>query len=222
MRATAERVGWQPVRSRSASGTRWLASALPLLWLLLAPAHRVSAQAVPAPVTAPGASAQNAPLEPLSVSPGGAFLRSVLVPGWGHVSIGAHSRGGFYFALEAATVYTIFRTRSRLSEARERAAFREELVRERLAQQGITVPEEVAEALERDDTLVGLQDLVGSRERQQEDLVAWSIFLLFLSGADAYVSAHLARFPQPIQVQITPVDSDRAEVALRLSLPNFP
>jgi hypothetical protein len=187
-----------------------------LLGVLIAPALRASAQVVPAPETAPDASAQGALLEPLSVSPRGAFLRSVLVPGWGHVSIGSPARGGFYFALEAASLYALLRTRFRLSEARDRAALREVVVRDRLAQEGITTPEEVQAALAGDERLASFQDLIDSRESQQEDLVAWGIFLLFLSGADAYVSAHLGRFPEPIQVQVTPVDSDRAEVALRV------
>ena len=45
-----------------------------------------------------------------SVTPGGAFLRAVLVPGWGHVSIGAHTRARVYFALESAVAYGIIRS----------------------------------------------------------------------------------------------------------------
>ena len=52
-----------------------------------------------------------------SVTPGGAFLRAVLVPGWGHVSIGANARAGVYFAIESAVAYGIIRTRRRISEA---------------------------------------------------------------------------------------------------------
>lgn len=170
----------------------------------------------------PPAPDQQALLEPRSVSPGGAFLRAVLVPGWGHVAIGSYSRGGFYFALESATLYAFLRTRRRLSEARERAAFRESVVRADIAAQGITDPEQIRTLVDDDGLLGSFRDLVDSREGQQEDLVAWGIFLLFLSGADAYVSAHLARFPAPIEVQATPVGGDRAEVALRIPLPNFP
>ena len=42
-----------------------------------------------------------------SVTPGGAFLRAVLIPGWGHVSIGANARAGVYFAIESAVAYGI-------------------------------------------------------------------------------------------------------------------
>jgi hypothetical protein len=159
--------------------------------------------------------------EPLRVSPGGAFLRAVLVPGWGHAAIGSYTRGGFYFAFESGTAYAFSRTRHRLSEARERAALRESVLRGRLADEGVTDPDEIQSRLDGDVRLGNLQDLVKSREGQQEDLVAFGIFLLFLSGADAYVSAHLARFPEPIQVEVTPVGSERAEVSLSIPLPNF-
>ncbi len=187
---------------------------------LLSGAASVSAQNAPAGSDVPAAAAVRQALqEPLAVSPGGAFLRAVLVPGWGHVAIGSHTRGGFYFALEAATAYAFLRTRARLSEARERADLRESVLRARLTTEGVTEPEDIEAALDGDETLSGFRDLVESREGQNEDLVAWGIFLLFLSGADAYVSAHLGRFPEPIQVQVTPVGSDRAEVGLRVRMP---
>jgi len=170
------------------------------------------------PAAQPGVDAL---LQPAGVSPTGAFLRSVLVPGWGHAAIGSYTRGGFYFALETATAYTLLRTRRRISEADERAAFRESAVRANLADEGVTDPQEIEARLAQDEALTGFQDLADSRKDQQEDLVAFGIFLLFLSGADAYVSAHLARFPTPIEVQLTPISSGRAEVALSIALPNF-
>ena len=160
-------------------------------------------------------------LQPLGISPSGAFLRSALVPGWGHAAIGSYGRGGFYVALESATAYTFLRTRRRLSEARERAAFREITVRADLAREGITEPQEIEARVSQDDALNSFQDLVDSRKGQQEDLVAFGLFLIFLSGADAYVSAHLARFPAPIEVQVSPTASGGAEVGLSISLPNL-
>lgn len=204
---------------------RWAALLCAAAPLLGASPSGVGAQQA-APQQATGAPAQASAgqqlLEPLSVSPGGAFVRALLVPGWGHVAIGSYSRGGFYFALESATLYAFLRTRSRLSEARERADLRESVVRTDLASQGITDPEQIETLVEQDELLGGFRDLVESREGQQEDLIAWGIFLLFLSGADAYVSAHLARFPAPIELQATPVGAERAEVSLRIPLPNLP
>ena len=165
-----------------------------------------------------GGAAQ-ATLPPLSISPRGALIRAMLVPGWGHAAIGSYTRGGFYFALEATTAYTFLRTRARLSDARERAALRERVILARLADEGITDPTTIESRLDADQTLQGLQDLVSSREGQQEDLIAWGIFLVFLTGADAYVSAHLSRFPTPIEMEASALPDGRAEVLLRIPFP---
>jgi hypothetical protein len=159
------------------------------------------------------------PPPPLSVSPRGAMIRAMLVPGWGHAAIGAYSRGGFYVALESLTAYTLLRTRNRLGDARERAGFRESFLRASLAQEGVTDPAVIETRLEEDDVLAGLRDLVSSRENQQEDLVAFGIFVLFLTGADAYVSAHLARFPTPIEIEAAGTPATGMEIRLSVPLP---
>ena len=151
-----------------------------------------------------------------TASPTGAFLRAVLVPGWGHASIGSHARGGFYFALEATTVYGTLRTRKRLSQVVERVEFREGVLREDLAAQGITDPVEIDAALDDDETLEDLRALEESRRQQREDWLALGIFLLLLSGADAYVSAHLGNFPAPIEMQAAPVGDGRIELGFRI------
>lgn len=154
------------------------------------------------------------------VSPRGAFIRALLVPGWGHAAIGSYTRAGFYFAAETATAYTLLRTRHRLSEARAHRGLVEGALRQDLAAQGVTEPEEIEALLAEDESLRELRELVEAREQQQEDLVAFGIFLLFLSGADAYVSAHLADFPAPISLDAEPRDREgRMDLMLRLRLP---
>jgi hypothetical protein len=185
-------------------------------WVVAGAASPLEGQQLPAPGT--GTTTEPAQ-EPLGVSPRGALIRAMLVPGWGHAAIGSYTRGGFYFALEAATAYTFLRTRGRLSEARERAALRERVLRARLAAEGIADVAEIRTRLDADEVLGGLEDLVSSREGQQEDLVAWGIFLIFLTGADAYVSAHLSRFPTPIEMEASGSADGRAEVMLRIPFP---
>jgi hypothetical protein len=182
----------------------------------------LGAQQIPPP--AAGAAAESAP--PLGVSPRGALIRAMLVPGWGHAAIGSYTRGGFYFALEAATAYTFLRTRGRLTEARERAALRESVVRARVAEEVFAPipfapvdPAEIETRVDADERLQALRDLVSSREGQQEDLIAWGIFLVFLTGADAYVSAHLSRFPTPIELETSASPDGRGEVTLRIPFP---
>ncbi|MGH7555350.1 MAG: hypothetical protein ACREMQ_20295, partial [Longimicrobiales bacterium] len=38
-------------------------------------------------------------------SPRGAFLRSLLIPGWGQASVGSYTRGGIFFAIQSTSGY---------------------------------------------------------------------------------------------------------------------
>lgn len=178
----------------------------------------LGAQEPPTPV-----SGGQRPLpEPLDISPGGAFLRALAFPGWGHAAIGSHTRGAFYFGAQATTTYTLFRTRIRVGEAQDRVRFRENVLLQRLAAEGVTDPDAIEQRFEEDATLGELRSLLDARKEQQEDLVAFGIFLLLLSGADAYVSAHLARFPDPLELEARPgpAGSGTFDVGIRLKLPN--
>lgn len=165
------------------------------------------------------ATPATSPAPPLSISPGGAFLRALAVPGWGHAAIGSYTRGGVYFAAQSTTLYTLFRTRIRVGESQDRVRLREGILRARLDAEGITDPEEVQARFDEDPALTELRGLLDSRKDQQEDLVALGIFLLFLSGADAYVSAHLARFPDPLEIEGAPVAGGGFELGLRMRSP---
>jgi hypothetical protein len=157
---------------------------------------------------------------PVTISPRGALLRALALPGWGHAAIGSYTRGGFYFALQAATGYTFLRTRRRLGTVRDRVTFRESFLRAELAAEGVTDPATIEERLDEDAALSELRALQDGREQQQEDLIAFGIFVLFLSGADAYVSAHLSRFPEPLEVEAEPLGGGRYALGLRVRLPN--
>lgn len=149
------------------------------------------------------------------VSPGGAFLRALVLPGWGHAAIGSYTRGGFYFAAESATAWMLLRTVRRRSAAEDVRDLREATVRERLRARGITDPAEVAAAIREDEAANDARKLVDARSQQFEDWLALGVFLVFLSGADAYVSAHLQDFPEPVQVGFGPVPGG-FEVGLRI------
>jgi len=157
------------------------------------------------------------------ISPLGAFLRAVALPSWGHGAIGSHRRGVFYLAAEGGTAWMLLRTASRRSSADRVLAAREGVVRARVEQatppEGET-PEEFAIRLESalaEDPLV--DDARRRREARQgqfEDWLAMGIFLTLLSGADAFVSAHLRDFPDPIDVQVAPAPGGGMEVAARI------
>lgn len=50
-------------------------------------------------------------------APMSAFLRSVLIPGWGQLAADKPVRGAFYFAMQTATVYMVLRTQNRIDDA---------------------------------------------------------------------------------------------------------
>jgi len=112
------------------------------------------------------------------ISPRGAFLRSLVLPGWGQSEIGAPERGIVYFALEAGSLWMVLKSQHRLNQAYDR----EEILKRTGA-----IPE------------TQTTGLVRSRRAQREDWVALSVFWLFFSGADAFVGAYLRDFDASVQ-----------------------
>lgn len=199
---------------------RWKLALASLLGLALAvPTIGAAQEAPPAPEPVEDVAADSVVSSP-GIAPSGAFVRAVLIPGWGHSSIGSYRRGGFYFAVEATTAWGLLRTIRRLTETRRRITFREEVLRAEQADFGVTDPDEIQEALDGDEVLDDLLDLLAAREDQQEDWAALGIFLLFLAGADAFVSAHLADFPTPITLDAQPLPGGRVELSVGVKLPN--
>ena len=107
------------------------------------------------------------------ITPRGAFLRSLVLPGWGQSEIGAPERGVVYFALEAGSLWMVLKSQHRLSQAYER--------QEILKRTGVLAEERTS-------------GLMRARRAQREDWIALSLFWLFFSGADAFVGAHLRDF----------------------------
>lgn len=166
-----------------------------------------------------GAQAQTDTVASPQVTPLGAFLRAVALPSWGHGSIGSHRRGVFYLAAEGGTAWMLLRTASRRASAERVLAAREAVVRARvgLENPGAENLEELVDAAFADDALVaGALRRRDARQNQFEDWMAMGIFLTLLSGADAFVSAHLKDFPDPIEVQVGPAPGGGMEVGARL------
>lgn len=172
--------------------------------LLLLPALWVSpgaAQEAPLPDTVPAAPAVRADTLARAdtlregVSPQGAFLRSLVLPGWGQSAVGSPGRGAVYFALESGSLWMLYKSRRKLGEAREL---------ERTLRAG-------GELTER-ETL----GLVDTREEQVEDWITLSAFWLLFSAADAYVSAYLADFDERIGVAPAPEGGLRMEASIPL------
>lgn len=184
--------------------------------MVLASAAASSAQADdPPPEEGQGSPLLQSSVEGGPVSPMGAFLRAVAIPGWGHASVGAHGRGGFYLTTQAVNVWMLVRTRTRRDDARSLRGLRGADIRAELAALGVTDETQIQTALEADDDWAGADRLVGARQQQFEDWLALGIFTVLLSGADALVSAHLQDFPQVAPVPVG--DDGRMEV--RVTVP---
>ena len=134
------------------------------------PAPRDTARA---PIQIRGDTVPIVPDSLLPVSPRGAFLRSLVLPGWGQSELGAPGRGGVYFLLETGSLWMLLKTNQKLDEAR-----RLETIARETGEIGPTTK----------------HPLVRDRENQREDWITLSIFWLFFSGADAFVAAHLQDF----------------------------
>ena len=194
---------------------------LPVLALLLAVAAGpwtgaapVSAQALPAfgPMSDSTATADTTTVD--GITPTGAFLRSVVLPGWGHAAIGSHLRGAFYVGAEGGIGWMLLRIRSRLRSANDRLDLIESDARSALEFQGIVDPEIQEDSLSRRDDVRSARGLVEARKQQREDWIALGIFFVLLSGADAYVSAHLKDFPaEPV---FNANENGRVEVGFRV------
>ena len=96
------------------------------------------------------------------VSPMGALLRSLVIPGWGQTAVDRPARGAIYFAAESASLFMVFKSNSKLSAARK-----------------ANPPND---------------DLVEARTNQRENWIVLAAFIAFMSGLDAWVSAHLWDF----------------------------
>ena len=154
---------------------------------------------------------------PGRVSPGGAALRSFLVPGWGQAAAGATHRGAVYFTLESLGLWMILKTSKTLGSARDIEAMQRLEAEERLIAGGTVDP--LSGAIDADLAVRTASDLVEIRKQQREDWVAFGVFFLLLGGADAFVAAHLADFPDPLETAIRPLPNMGVELGFRLTLP---
>lgn len=150
------------------------------------------AQEVPPEESTPAPS-----VEPTPYSPRGAFFRSLLVPGWGQAYVGSPGRGAVYFTVAAGSFWMTYVARAQLKDAQREQDWRRSSGR-------IGETEETEFAL--------------ARGRHFEDLAAFSLFLMFLSGADAYVSSYLADFDERIGVMPGPAGDVRLEARVPIGV----
>lgn len=198
-----------------------LRSLLLSLLLIVAGSAALAAQVTP-PDTLPP---DTVPRE--NRAPRNAFIKALLVPGWGHYSIGAEKRGIFFTVTQGASWFMLVKTLRKLGDAQDRDDELTGLATDSLeaVMAADTVrARELADPLLFEEALLtypGLSDargLVGAREQQRQDWIAYTVALTLAAGIDAYVAAHLRDFPG----EITAVPERDGGVTLRYSLPIGP
>src|SRR5262249_49420172 len=149
-------------------------------------------------------------------SPGGAFVRALILPGWGHAAIGSYTRGGFYFLTETTTAFMLLRTQRHIDVAKAGRDLQESRAREQISASGAN-PDSVSVFVGRDAGVLHARHLVEARRQQRQDWAALGVFLLFISAADAFVSAHLRDFPGPVDVTAAPSPSGATTLGFRVA-----
>ena len=185
-----------------------VAAAVVVLAALALPAA-ARAQEAQANVEPEAADSVEAPPSTGRPSPGGAFLRSVLVPGWGQAASGAYGEAAVYLLVQAGNVWMAYKTNSLRGSARRRQQMLEAAKTAELLRAGVA-PDALEAELAADERIEDIRLLVDARDNQMEDWVALLVFFAFFGGAHAFVSAHLADFPAPLTVEPVAGPSCRA------------
>jgi hypothetical protein len=150
-------------------------------------------------------------------SAGGAFLRSMVIPGWGQAAAGSPGRGAFYFAVESFALWMVLKTNQLLGSASDILDMRRLDASERLMADPMIDLLDLPTLLEEDLGVVSALQLEEIRRQQREDWIAFGVFFLLLGGADAFVTTHLADFPEPLETVIRPLPEMGVEFGFRLA-----
>ncbi|NJD11483.1 MAG: hypothetical protein FIB01_13970 [Gemmatimonadetes bacterium] len=187
------------------------------LGLLLALAGPAAAQVAPDTLPADSTRREN-------TAPRNAFIKALLVPGWGHFSIGTPVRGVFYVALEGSSWYMLGKTLRKLADAQDRERGFVKIAKDSLnalmaadsvARKRLSDPLAYDAAIAAHPDVARLSPLVKARKQQRQDWITYTVFFTFLSAVDAYVTAQLQGFPG----DITATPTGDGGVALRFDVP---
>ncbi len=146
---------------------------------------------VPTPVTVADDTVRVGRVSGPPVSPKGAFLRSLLVPGWGQSRLDRGTAGALFVTIEVGAVAMLINSRRELAAARRARG------------------DSVFVGYSDDDPPLPiyepafLSDRVRSRRQQVEDWAAIVIANHLLSGLDALIAAHLWDLPAEVSLRST-------------------
>lgn len=145
------------------------------------------------------------------ISPGRAFLYSLILPGLGQSRLGRPSAGAMYFGFELTSVAMLSKSAYDLRIAKRR--FREHVVnsyevdamgRPVLDPLGIPVPADTVPNRYAPNDEDELRSRLKARRLHYEDWVAMLLFTHLFSGADAFVAAQLWDLPTQVELRRLP------------------
>ncbi len=197
------------------SGRSLVQALLVAVWLgPVATARPAAAQVTRDTVTARAApdtvAADTTPPLPRRISPRGAMLRSVTLPGWGQAAVGSHTRGGVFFTVAGTSWYMLLRTLGRLGQIRQvedrlvglaTDSLNQLIAMDTAAARRLSDPLRFDAAVDSFPGLATARGLVDARRQQRQDWITYTLFLTLMSGVDAYVNAHLKDFPTSIATE---------------------
>lgn len=139
---------------------------------------------------------------PARVSPRGAFLRSLLIPGWGQAKLDRGTSGAIFVLTETLSAVMIVKSKRQLDEAKD-ARGDSVFVGYELGSDGTPVLDTLGNPV-----LVFAQDplagRVRSRRQQFEDWLAILVFNHLFAGAEAFVAGHLGDIPRRLSMEPAP------------------
>ena len=139
-----------------------------------------------------------------------AFIRSLLVPGWGQFSVHANTRGAVFVALQGTSWYMLVKTLNKLSDAQKVAdtyyrtasdSLRAKMAKDTALAHKYDTDAKFAAQVKLDSAYVSANSLVNSRRQQRQDWITYTLFTTLASGVDAYVAAQLADWPATVSAQ---------------------
>ncbi|MEX2282214.1 MAG: DUF5683 domain-containing protein [Gemmatimonadota bacterium] len=157
------------------------------------------------------------------ITPGKAFYRSLLVPGWGQASVGAYVRGGTFFALQTSSAYMMLKTMAKIGEARQvedrhtaaardslRALMEEDTMQMRI----LSDPAAFNTAVDSTPRVRQVRGLINSRKSQRQDWITYTVVWTLASAVDAFVAAHLADFPATLDAIPRPTGGTQLQITV--------
>ena len=158
--------------------------------------------------------------------PRGAFIRAMVVPGWGHMYIDEPRRAVIYGALQTTSLAMLVKSLGDLGDARDiydplNRAARDSLSRAMAEDSVLARQLEDPDAYDRARlTYPGLdkaRKLVRAREEHRQDWIVYSLFFTFVASVDAYVTAHMKDFPA--ELSAVPLRDGGVRLGMRVPVP---